>query len=129
MDILFLVGRILFGGFFILGGLNHFIKLAQMTGYAAAKGVPMAKLAVIVSGAMAVAGGAGIVLGVYVQVSVAVLAVFLIAVTFTMHNFWRAADPASKMNEQISFMKNMALLGADLMFLMIEEPWVLGAIL
>lgn len=31
-----------------------------------------------------------------------------------------------KMNEQINFMKNMALLGSTLMFLAIPRPWPLS---
>ena len=34
MEIIVLVGRILFGGFFIVMGINHFQNLAMMSGYA-----------------------------------------------------------------------------------------------
>ena len=45
MDYLFLLGRILYGGFFLLGGINHFMHLGMMSGYSASKGVPAAKAA------------------------------------------------------------------------------------
>ena len=40
MEIVLLVGRILFGGFFIMSGLNHFQNLGMMSGYAESKNVP-----------------------------------------------------------------------------------------
>lgn len=129
MEIIFLIGRILYGGFFVISGINHFSKVDGMTGYAASKGLPYPKAAVILSGIWVILGGLGIILGIYVQLSIISLAVFLVIVTLTMHKFWSATDPAIRMNEMISFMKNTALLGADLMFLMIKEPWVLSLIL
>ena len=35
VDYVFLLGRILIGGFFILGGLNHFTHLSMMSGFVA----------------------------------------------------------------------------------------------
>ena len=40
VEYLFLLGRILYGGFFVLGGLNHFMHLGMMSGFVASKGVP-----------------------------------------------------------------------------------------
>ena len=39
MNELFLIGRLIFGGFFAYNGLNHFLSLAGTAQYAAAKGV------------------------------------------------------------------------------------------
>jgi len=33
MEILLLLGRILFGGFFIMSGINHFTNVKMMAGY------------------------------------------------------------------------------------------------
>ena len=33
MEIIFLIGRILFGGYFLMGGINHFTKKEMMKGY------------------------------------------------------------------------------------------------
>lgn len=124
LQVLFLIGRIIFGGFFVLNGLNHFMKHKMLTNYAASKNVPMASFAVLVSGAFLLLGGLGIVLGIYVRWSALLLVLFLVPVSFMMHNFWTIEDPTSKMNEMVQFMKNMALLGATLMVLYIPEPWV-----
>jgi uncharacterized membrane protein YphA (DoxX/SURF4 family) len=126
MIYLFVLGRILLGGYFIIGGISHFKSLKMMAGYAQSKGVPMASTAVFLSGLMLLLGGLGILLGVYIGLSVLLLAVFLLVVTFQMHRFWKVEDQGAKMGERINFMKNMALLGAVLMLLAIPLPWVLA---
>src|SRR3989338_5183073 len=112
--VLLFVGRVLFGGFFVLSGWNHLRHLTGTTGYAASKGVPFPDVAVIVTGLMLIFGGVGIILGFLVPYALTVLGVFLLITTFKMHQFWKVADPMQKMGEEINFKKNMALLGAVL---------------
>lgn len=123
MDQLFLVSRILFGGYFLMSGFNHFRKGAMLSGYAGSKGVPMPKFAVYATGILLLFGGAGILLGVYVRLAAFALALFLAPVSFKMHAFWSVSDPNMKMMEQVNFMKNLALLGASLAYLFIPQPW------
>ncbi|MEX0672671.1 MAG: DoxX family protein [Candidatus Paceibacterota bacterium] len=123
MEILFLIGRILFGGFFFLNGINHLTKSSGLIGYAAAMGVPMPKLAVLGSGIMILLAGLGIVLGVYPTIGLILVLTFLLPVTFTMHQFWKHTDDALKMNDQINFMKNLALIGATIMLLALPLEW------
>ena len=124
MELLFLFARVLFGGFFIINGINHFTKSEMMTGYTASKGVPFPKIAVLLSGVVILLGGLGILLGIYIGWSVALLAVFLLVATFKMHNFWTIQDPNARMTDMIMFMKNVALLGGALAFLFVPGPWM-----
>lgn len=124
LDIFFLIGRILFGGFFVMSGLNHFMKAQMLKGYAQSKKVPMPGVMVFISGLMLLLGGLGIVLGTYVAWSVLLLVLFLVPTSFMMHNFWSDRDLQTKMANQINFMKNMALTGAALMLLMLQQPWM-----
>ncbi len=126
MIYLFVIGRILLGGYFIISGLNHFKHLQMFTGYAGSKGVPMAKEMVMLTGAMLVLGGLGILLGIYIELSVLILAVFLIGVTFKMHQFWKITDQMARVGEEVNFKKNLALLGAVLMLLAIPLPWAVS---
>jgi len=71
-------------------------------------------------------GGAGVLLGVYVEYSVALLALFLVGVTFMMHRYWEISDPMQRMGENVNFYKNLGLLGAVLMLLAIPTPWVMS---
>jgi hypothetical protein len=60
----------------------------------------------------------------YPLIGVIALVVFLIPVSFKMHDYWKIQDPMVRMSERISFQKNMALLGAALMMLAISTPWI-----
>jgi uncharacterized membrane protein YphA (DoxX/SURF4 family) len=123
MSIIFILGRILFGGYFIMSGYNHFKHHGMLTGYAQSKGVPMPALAVWVTGLMMLLGGLGILFWVYLQASIILLAVFLLVTTFTMHQYWKITDPMQRMGEMVNFNKNMALLGVLLILLAIPLPW------
>ena len=78
MDLIIVIGRILFGGFFLMSGINHFTKLEAMTGYAKYKKLPAAKLGVLISGLMLVIGGISIILGYYADLGALLLAIFLV---------------------------------------------------
>lgn len=119
----FLLGRLIFGGYFIMGGINHFKNKDQMTQYTAAKNVPQPKAAVMATGAALIAGGASILFGVKPKLGAAGLVGFLAGVSPIMHDFWKQEDEQQRMNETINFMKNMALAGAALALMAVEEPW------
>ena len=114
MDVLLIIGRVLFSLIFIPSGLSHLTKVEAMSGYAQFKKVPAPKVAVIVTGLMIIIGGLYIALGVYADLGGLLLAIFLLATAFMMHNFWTIQDPQAKQNEMISFMKNIGLAGGAL---------------
>lgn len=126
MDVLFLIGRILLGGFFIFNGFNHLIKVGIMAPYAGSKGVPAPSLAVVVTGMLLLLGGLSVVLGIYRMVGFILLIIFLVPVTFIMHAFWNVEDPQARAAEMINFTKNLALLGAILMIMAVPHPWPLS---
>jgi uncharacterized membrane protein YphA (DoxX/SURF4 family) len=123
VDILFLAGRILFGGFFVLSGLRHFQHLDMMAGFTGSKGVPSPRLAVMASGLLIILGGISILLGLQPRWGVALVSAFLIPVTLLMHQYWKHTDPMMRINDEVNFLKNVALLGGAWMLLMIPEPW------
>jgi putative oxidoreductase len=119
----YLAGRVLLGGFFIVSGLRHFQHLPMMAGFTGSKGVPSPKLAVMASGLMIILGGISILLGVRPHWGIALVTAFLLPVTFLMHQYWKHTDPMMRINDQVNFMKNIAILGASWMLLMIPQPW------
>lgn len=115
MDILFLIGRIVFGGYFAYNGLNHLLLSREgLTQYAGYKGVPLPGLAVVISGLMLLFGGLSIVLGYQVVIGSWLLIVFLVPAAFMIHNYWIESDPMSRANQMAHFLKNIALAGAAL---------------
>ena len=123
MKVPFLLGRMIYGGFFLYNGINHFRNLKQLSQYAAAKKVPAPELAVALSGALLVLGGVSILLGVKPKIGSTALLTFLAGVSPTMHDFWNANDPQQRQNDMINFMKNLALSGGALALMGVEEPW------
>jgi putative oxidoreductase len=112
MRSLFLIGRALFGGFFIYNGLNHLKHSAVMEGYAASKGVRAPAAAVNGTAALLLAGGVSVVAGVKPRQGLAALVAFLAPTTLQMHRFWEQEDPQQRMGEMVNFTKNVALIGA-----------------
>lgn len=123
MALAFLIGRILFGGYFLYNALNHFLNVGFMAQYAGSKGVPAPEVAVLGTGLLLLVGGAAILLGYAPLVGIGAIAVFLIGVTPMMHDFWNVGDPQMRMAEMVNFSKNMALLGGTLMLVAIPQPW------
>lgn len=125
MLLFFLLGRILFGGYFLLSGIRHFTRLDSMTGYARSKKVWAPRAAVVVAGILILFGGAGILFGFLIDMAVAALIVFLLPVSIVMHNFWEETG-SERMADLINFQKNIALLGAALLILFVPTPWPLA---
>jgi len=67
------------------------------------------------SGVIALLGGLGILLGFKARYGAWLIVIFLVPVTFMIHDFWTVADPMMRQMQQINFMKNLAMLGAALM--------------
>jgi putative oxidoreductase len=121
--VLLLIGRILYGGFFLISGANHFLKLSAYKPYVASKGVPAPGLAVVGSGLLILLGGLSVLLGCWPNIGLLLIVIFLLGTTPMMHSFWKLTDPMARMNDQINFMKNVALLGAALAMAAISQPW------
>lgn len=119
----FLLGRLIFGGFFLYNGIHHFVAHQSISQHAGSKNVPLPRVAVAASGVVLLAGGASILLGIKPKLGAAALIGFLATVSPAMHDFWSAEDARQRMNDTINFTKNMALIGSALALLSIEEPW------
>lgn len=123
MDVVFLIGRIILGGFFFNSGIHHFTTLEHSAQYARTKGTPAPKAAVAGTGLLLILGGLSLIFGVLPLVGCILLLIFLVGVSPMMHNFWSVQDPQQKMGEMVNFLKNLALAGALLMILAIPGPW------
>jgi putative oxidoreductase len=123
VNIPFLLGRVAFGGFFIYNGINHLKQRKSLAQYARSKNVPTPEAVVAGTGVMLIMGGASVLLGIKPKLGAAAIVGFLAGVSPVMHDFWKAEDPNQRMNDMINFSKNMALLGAAVALMGVEEPW------
>src|SRR5258705_254541 len=110
-----LLGRVLYGFFFIMSGYGHLTKLGMMAQYAGSQGVPAPKLAVGVSGLMLLGGGLSILLGFEPRIGALLLVAFLVPTAVLMHRFWGVADPMMAQNQMIHFWKNVVMAAAALL--------------
>lgn len=113
MEILEIVGRVLFSLIFLASAMGHFKNTAAMAGYAQSKGVPAAKLSVQVSGLVMLVGAVLVIIG--NPIGALLLVAFLVPTAILMHPFWKETDPMAKMTEQVNFLKDLALAGAALL--------------
>ncbi len=116
MDVIALIGRILFVLLFFGSAFGHLTQADAMAGYAASKNIPSPKLATQASGVLMLVGALMVLLGVWADLGALLLVLFLLPTAFLMHNFWAESDPQTKQMEMIQFNKDIALAGAALLF-------------
>lgn len=118
----FLIGRLLFAGFFLNSGISHIQKRKEMAAYARAKGVPetggnaicptsISRRRQHVARSEAQVGCPG---GTRFPGW---------SLSREMHDFWRNEDPDERQTNMIMFMKNVALAGGALGLMGVDEPW------
>jgi putative oxidoreductase len=107
------LGRFFFALIFLFAAPNHFTK--QTIAFAASQGVPLAWIAVPLSGVVAIAGGLSILLGYRAKLGAWLIVLFLIPVTLMLHKFWAVTDPMMAQIQMILFMKNVSMLGGALL--------------
>jgi len=123
MEIVFLLGRILFAAIFIQSGIAHWQNRQAMGQYAEMKGAPGGETGVVVSGAVIFTGGILILLGLWADVGALLIFGFLLSAAYYMHDYWNA-DAESQAGERAHFMKDIALAGGALIIIYLY--WALG---
>ena len=113
------VGRILIALIFLLSGFGKLTGFAGTAGYMASK-MPVSgtliDLLLVITIIIELGGGIALVLGWKARLAALVLFLWMIPVTLIFHNFWGVpADQA--MNQQIHFLKNLAIMGGMLMIM------------
>ena len=115
MSFVILIGRILLGLIFVGSGMAGHLRAADETaGYAESRGVPNAKMLTQVSGVLILAGGVGVIFGVFADLAALGLAAYSLITAFMVHHFWTDEDPATQTVEMSMFMKNLSIAGGAL---------------
>jgi putative oxidoreductase len=114
MEVVFLVGRILFGVLFIYSGFGHFAAAEMLQGVARQQGAPNPAVTVPLTGAVIIVSGIAVILGVFPDLAALLIAGFLFLTAFIIHAFWKIEDPGMRQMEQVQFFKDLALAGAAL---------------
>jgi len=120
MEIIWLVGRILFSALFIMSGFGHFRNRKEMIQYAQMMKAPAPEVFVPLTGIMIILGGLSVLFNFYLTVGAILLFLFLVPVAFIMHKFWGVQDPGLSANQMAHFFKNLSLAGASLILIYLD---------
>jgi len=115
MDVLVLIGRLLFVPLFLGSAMGHLTQTEGMAAYAKSRGLPSARIAVLGTGVMLAVGGILVLLGLWADLGALILVLFLVPTAVLMHAFWRETDAQVRQNEMVQFLKDLSLAGAALM--------------
>jgi len=117
MDVIILVGRIMFALIFLGGAAGHLTATADMSALIASKGVPAARAVVLGTGAILLGAATLIILGAWTDLAALLLVIFLVPTAFVVHAFWKETDPQNRLMEQLHFNKDLSLAGGALILL------------
>jgi putative oxidoreductase len=115
-----LIGRILVSIIFISSGLQKVAMFSMMSGYVAAKHLPLPAVSLGIAAAVEIFGGLAVLVGSQARIAAWILFLYLIPTTVIFHNFW-ALSGMEQMDAQIHFFKNVAIMGG-LLFLAAFGP-------
>jgi uncharacterized membrane protein YphA (DoxX/SURF4 family) len=126
MTISSFVARPLLAGMFIYAGLDAFKNPSGKTPRAEKVAPAIADVVGIdadteqlvqLNGAVQVAAGITLALGILPRVSALLLAVSLVPTTLAGHRFWEEEDEAARAQQTVQFLKNAAMMGGLLLIL------------
>jgi uncharacterized membrane protein YphA (DoxX/SURF4 family) len=112
MDFTKALARAAFGGYFAFNGIHHFRELKHLTAVAEKKDVLYPELTLQASGALLIASGLSIGLGIKPKLGAAGIVLFLGAGAAKMHNFWIHKNLERRYHDLANFSKNLALIAA-----------------
>ena len=104
------VGHILLGGLFVTGGIRHFLILVPMTNAIEARGIAFAKFVLLAGTAFQLVAGAMLMAGIGVTAAAIGLAIFTVAASVMLLDFWNMEEPARD-GAINGWQSNMAVIG------------------
>jgi uncharacterized membrane protein YphA (DoxX/SURF4 family) len=117
---LLLLGRILFVSYFISMGMSHLLNFPQHSSLLARKGVPLPRMATILTVVMMVGGGVLLLFAWHQRIGAALLFGIIFPAPFFLHRFWKETDSYMRLSEFAHLMKDLSLAGAALIFLVVR---------
>jgi putative oxidoreductase len=112
MDVVELIGRIVFGLVFWLNGWAHLSQREARVGLGRMIGAPSPEITVPLTGVQMLVGATLVALGIWGDLGALLLAVFLPIAAFLAHRYWEETDPMMRAIQEAQFWKNISLMGA-----------------
>lgn len=115
MEIVVLIGRILYGLVFVGAGIASLSDPQGTVDYAASRTLKISTPIARIAGLLTAAGGLGVILGIWADLAALGLVVFLLITAFAVHRFWSDESHSLTQGYEISqFTKNLSMAGAGL---------------
>jgi len=108
-----LVGRILFVGLFVYTARNHIQSHARYVATATGR-LPIPYVAGWPAGVWLLLADVSMILGAWADIGALMMAAFLVPTTLLFHPFWNVSDATKRRPQEMSFYRNVSLLGAAL---------------
>ncbi|HTP48968.1 MAG TPA: DoxX family protein [Casimicrobiaceae bacterium] len=108
-----LLGRMLMATLFVVSGFGKIPGFEGTVGYISHAGLPFPQLLAALAILFELGGGIAIAIGWKTRLAALALALFMVVITPIFHRFW-GLPPEVAMQQQIHFMKNVAVLGGIL---------------
>jgi len=112
-SVILLLGRILFVALFVVSAQGHIVNHQRFVTTAKGK-LPIPYVAGWPVGAWLIVAIVSVVLGIWPDVGVLMMAAFLVPTAVMFHPYWTFSDPAQRRTQRGSFYRNLSLLGATL---------------
>ncbi len=105
-----LIGRILLSLIFIVSGFGKIGHWSAMATMMASMGIPVVSITLPLTVLVELGGGLALLFGYQARLAAALLALWLVPVTLTFHNFWAFHGP-DQQAQVVNFLKNLAIIG------------------
>jgi putative oxidoreductase len=112
-DFAILVGRVMLGFIFVLGGWSKLLNYSATVASLLRRGIP--EILAYLAAPVEFFGGLALLLGFATRYAAILMLLFTIIATLTSHRFWEFADPAQYRAQNTNFWKNISMMGGTLL--------------
>jgi putative oxidoreductase len=112
-DFAILVGRVMLGLIFVLGGWSKLLNYSATVASLLRRGIP--EILAYLAAPVEFSGGLTLLLGFATRYAAILMLLFTIIATLSSHRFWEFADPAQYRSQNTNFWKNISMMGGTLL--------------
>ena len=113
-DTVLLAARVTMAAIFLPSGFQKLTHLGTFAGMLAQHGVPDATLLAPIGACVEFFGALLILTGTRIRWAALLMAAFTVVAALISHRFWELGDAAARTQQQVQFMKNLAIFGGFL---------------
>jgi uncharacterized membrane protein YphA (DoxX/SURF4 family) len=107
----------MFASYFLAMGMSHLVHFRNHAAFIGGKGVPLARLATVLTILMMLGGGILVLLNWHRSAGAVLLFGIIFPAPFFLHHFWNETDAYARLSEFAHFIKDLSLAGAALLLL------------